>query len=377
MNYSNPYLSLWLHSLPYVLNILLGDVICVTTLAFQSRLSNQPRVPIQNRPRYHHFLRPRRQEDLPHQRGVLLSQGKPADNTSDGVGRNIIPIDKTYDNRPTYRTRDIIIDQEGAMLSFFHSREEWLPLFRSVAGIDLPKDTVALFNSIASTSASATNTIATNTIDGDLPLTLHDLVHSDINDTRFPWKRFDAIPSSEADRGIVARFLDSMQESLLAIPVVEDASRISYMSSSNLDGDDEDENDVQFVEEGRRLLAINRFHVLNNTNHTENGTQRDHTAIESVDELFRYCWSEILFLSKDSTVNSGSIILLPPQYELSYLRRFIDMNVVQPLQWLGIHNDFEVSSFQRDSPAIRLIYKLNDIPTKASYTEEDGFAASN
>ena len=281
--------------------------------------------------------------------------------------RGSVPVDKTYDNNSP---KDIVIDEEGAMLSFFNSREEWLPLFRSVAGTNLPKDTISLLNSITSSPTSTTTT------------TTPQLTLNDIDPTKSsPWKRYDAIPSDESDRSVVARFLDSMQESLLAIPVMEDTmSRIS----SNNNGDDvnddaDDENDIQFVEEGRRLLAISRFHVLSTLNNNDNNSIKDSSSIEAVDELFRHCWSEIFVLSQEGVVNSGSIILLPnqheQQYELSYIRRFLEMNIIQPLQWLGIYDDYEITSFQRDSPVIRMIYKLNDIP-KTSYTEEDGFAAS-
>lgn len=279
-----------------------------------------------------------------------------------GGGRKSIPVDKTYDKNPPSYKKDIIIDEEGAMLSFFNSREEWLPLFRSVAGNNLPKDTVSLLNDITST-----NTISTPTL-----ITLNDIDQN----TSFPWKRYDAIPTDENDRTVVARFLDSMQESLLAIPVMEET--ISQILSNDDDKDDnEDENDIQFVEEGRRLLAINRFHVLSSAIHNE--SNNDSSTIQAVDELFRHCWSEIFVLSQEGIVNSGSIILLPNKqehYELSYIRRFLDMNIIQPLQWLGIHDDYEITSFQRDSPVIRMIYKLNDIPSTSSYTEEDGFAAN-
>ncbi len=277
-------------------------------------------------------------------------------------GRGSVSVDKTYDNNSP---KDIVIDVEGAMLSFFNSRDEWLPLFRSVAGTNLPKDTISLLNSITS-SPSSTATTTTQL------LTLNDIDPS----TSSPWKRYDAIPSDESDRTVVARFLDLMQESLLAIPVMEDTmSRIC----DEVNDDVEDENDIQFVEEGRRLLAINRFHVLSTLNNNDSNSIKDSSSIEAVDELFRHCWSEIFVLSQEGVVNSGSIILLPnqheQQYELSYIRRFLDMNIIQPLQWLGIYDDYEITSFQRDSPVIRMIYKLNDIP-KTSYTEEDGFAAN-
>ena len=290
-----------------------------------------------------------------------FAQSDPSPNNRE---RRIIPVDKTYDK--TYR-KDVIMDEEGAMLSFFNSREEWLPLFRSVAGTNLPKDTISLLNSITS-SVTAPTTATT-------PLTLSDINHN----SSFPWKRYDAIPSDEDDRTVIARFLDSMQESLLAIPVMEDPmSQISSLTNNgDVEDDDEDENDIQFVEEGRRLLAINRFHVL--SSFSTNNNSKDSSTIEAIDELFRHCWSEIFVLAQEGIVNSGSIILLPnqqEQYELPYIRRFLDMNIIQPLQWLGIDGDYEITSFQRDSPVIRMIYKLNDIP-KTSYTEEDGFGAAN
>jgi hypothetical protein len=282
--------------------------------------------------------------------GAVNLQNDPANERN-----RVIPIDKTYDNTESFK-KNIIIDEEGAMLSFFTSREEWLPLFRSVAGEDIPKDTTSLLNAISSSSLS-----------NSIPLlTLNDL---DTLESMNPWKRYNAIPVDEDHRNVVARFLDSMQESLLAIPVTDEAT-----GSSSLESDDVDESELQFVEEGRRLLAINRFHVISNNVGAETN---DCSSIESVDELFRHCWSEIFVLSKEGVANSGSLILLPEQYELPNIRQFLDMNVVQPLQWLGIHDDYEISSFHRDSLVIRLIYKLNDIPSTSAYTDEDGFATTN
>jgi hypothetical protein len=266
--------------------------------------------------------------------------------------RKKVVIDKTYENPPF---RKEVIDREGAMISFFSGREEWMPLFRSIAGNDLPKDTAVLLDSI------------------DAPLERTASQNIDITETSYPWKLFNAIPVDEEHRTRLARFLDSMQESLLAIPVVEQSNCGLAIGDEKNSDFLEDENDVQFVEEGRRLLAINRFHVLSD----EPAFDGDSSTMESMDALFTHCWSEILFLSQAGIVHSGSLILLSNQYELINVRRFIEMNVIQPLQWLGIQNDFEVCSFQRDSPAIRLIFKLNDLPATASYNEEDGFAASS
>jgi hypothetical protein len=113
------------------------------------------------------------------------------------------------------------------------------------------------------------------------------------------------------------------------------------------------------------MLAISRFHVL----------REEHArgSVESSDALFSTCWSELLELSQTDNSHTGSIILLP-DHDFSDLRRFTDINLLRPLEWLGLHKDFEVVSMQRDSPAIRLLYKLNDIPD-GEYTEEEGFGA--
>jgi hypothetical protein len=81
-------------------------------------------------------------------------------------------------------------------------------------------------------------------------------------------------------------------------------------------------------------------------------------------------------LHETGTEHSGSIILLP-EYNYNDVRRFTDMNLLRPIQWLGLHNDYEIVSIQpqqqgqqqsqsqtdTSTPAIRLIYKLNNIPT--------------
>lgn len=284
----------------------------------------------------------------------------------------IVVVDKTYVALPM---KDAIIDTEGAMAAFFESRQEWLPLFRSVAGARLPVDTQALWSGLVSndddnniqpivapfgeseSSASTGSTVATTATS---PLEFHE--------TSSPWRRYDAIPQDADDRAVLASFLDAMQASLLAIPVNEVPNPDIV--------DDGDEHDLQFVEEGRRLLALGRFHVLRNNNNSNgegSSSSSSLSSVESVDALFSRCWSEILELSQVGTAHTGSLILVP-EYELVDLRRFVDMNLLKPLEWLGVHADFEVVSLERASPAIRLIYKLENLRT-GTYTEEDGFAA--
>ena len=66
-------------------------------------------------------------------------------------------------------------------------------------------------------------------------------------------------------------------------------------------------------------------------------------------------------LRVQNELSSGSLIVVP-DYDLSDLRRFTDINLLRPLEWLGVQGDFEVTSLQRGSPAIRFLHKLQDMP---------------
>lgn len=221
--------------------------------------------------------------------------------------------DRTYDRSALEPMRDVI-DEEGAMEAFFSSRAEWTDVFRSVAGESLPFDINLLLDSFSSSTGTIQQPVVV-----------------------------DGIPQNDDDRAVLSTFLDSMHQSLLDIPVVE--------------GED-DEHEQHFVEEGRRLLAISRFRVLR---------ENEAGCIDSIDELFRTIWGELNYLRTDDTRHTGSIVLLP-NYCLSDLKRFTDMNVVQPLAWLG-NSDFEVVSLERGSPAIRMIYKLTN-PEDMEYDDD-------
>lgn len=245
---------------------------------------------------------------------VLSSQhfaGVGGDDGESAFSYNSNKPQKTYGS-DVAPSRDVI-DLESAMKDFFSAREEWIPLFRTL---------------ITDKSCAAIDFL--QPWDDEI---------IEFNDATTPWRQLWPIPQDEEDRTALARFLDEVQKSLIDIPVNEKTQ--------------EDDNDVQFIEEGRRLLTLNRFHVL-----------RDNCGrtVESNDDLFSICWSELLYLSSEAKEHSGSLILLP-KYDLADLRRFTDMNVVQPLEWLGIQADFEVASLKLGSSAIRLIYKLSDIPS--------------
>uniref|UniRef100_A0A7S2IDV5 Uncharacterized protein n=2 Tax=Helicotheca tamesis TaxID=374047 RepID=A0A7S2IDV5_9STRA len=115
----------------------------------------------------------------------------------------------------------------------------------------------------------------------------------------------------------------------------------------------DDEHDMQFIEEGRRMLAVQRFHVLEGVS---SGNIHHH------EELFTTCWSEVAELRNADEPDTGSIVLLPDYYSLDDLRRFTDIYVQRPLSWLGVDSCFEVATLQRESMAIRFLHKLSDIP---------------
>lgn len=212
---------------------------------------------------------------------------------------------KTYDNDPLIRD---VIDTEAAMSHFFSTRQDWLPLFRWLAtDPDCPAESF---------------------LGGAL------LAELDFHELSSPWRRLQGIPEDEKDRVILAKFLDETQQSLIDIPV------------NNSEQDDED--DIEFLEEGRRLLALQRFHVLRSTSVLD-------------DVLFETCWNELAHLLQGDEM-SGSLILTP-DCDVADLRRFADHSIARPLEWLGLDSLFEVSSFARGSPAIRLLYKLNEMPT--------------
>ena len=266
-------------------------------------------------------------------------------------------LDKTY-GEDQMKYKDIIIDSEAAMSEFFTTNSEWHPLFRSM----ISDETAPAIDFLGKVDVSA-------------ELDYHD---------SSPWKKLDGIPNQKEKLDVVAEWLDSVQQNLVELPVNEKEK-------------EQDDLDMHFINEGKRMLAISRFHVLR----MESTNELDHR-----DELFMTCWSELAELrranqpdtgkarcvlrldgdacdmryvlnSDNSTlrwlcmvfvVNKGTVILLP-DYDIVDLRRFADMNLRRPLDWLGMSDLFEVSSFERGVSAIRMLHKLSDIPTDEELAE--------
>jgi hypothetical protein len=223
-----------------------------------------------------------------------------------------------------------VMDADAAMREFFEGTAlEWMPLFQQLTQTDIPPP-------------RRPPTSGDTGADGERGVTFNMDALSSSSSSSSPWKELPGIPTLESHRSVLADFLDHVQASLVAIPVDESTH--------------EDENDRHFVEEGRRMLVCGRFHVVPYSSPTN--------RLDNFDAVFGTCWNEVYQLLTSGEENTGSVILVPDCQSLEDLRRFVDVNVQRPLQWMGLDGLFEVTSFQRGSPAIRLIYMLSDIPTK-------------
>jgi hypothetical protein len=232
-----------------------------------------------------------------------------------------------------------VIDEEAAMTSFFSTREEWSSTFRFLAGESLPKDTCALLTATVGTSLWAEQD------------------HQGNEDKEPPWQQYQGIPQDDKDRAVLEAFLNSMHQALLDIPVTD-----SFVVGQGEEPPLENDNDRQFLEQGRRMLAVNRYHVL---------SDNAGASLQSTDALFTYCWSELRQLVSAGQSHTGSIIVLP-HYARRDLERFTEMNVARPLTWLGLGSAFEVcANLQFGAPAIRMLYKLDDMPVVSDDNSEN------
>ena len=228
--------------------------------------------------------------------------------------------DKSYDISSPISVKDV---SEEQMSDFFSTYNEWLPLFRNILG-----------DSSSSLASSF----------------LSDVEHQEIwgistAEQRNPWRLLPGKPTEDASLSTLSVFLDELQRSLLDIPL-----------DQLITGD----NDAHFLEEGRRTIAMTRFHVMEEYITTNSG----HDEVEQ--ELFKLCWSEIGHLVSQNEIDTGSLVLLPTTLEdgksLEDVLQFIETNIIQPIHWLGIEDDWEVVALERGSIGVRMLYKLSDIP---------------
>mmetsp|Transcript_39940 Transcript_39940/g.68142 ORF Transcript_39940/g.68142 Transcript_39940/m.68142 type:complete len:257 (-) Transcript_39940:508-1278(-) len=124
----------------------------------------------------------------------------------------------------------------SSMSDFFSTYSDWKPLFRNV----MTTSTSSSSNSMASSFLSDAQSELTDTLWGMSTL-----------EQRNPWRLLPGKPTSDSSLATLSSFLDEWQQSLLDIPL-----------DSIVTGD----NDLHFLEEGRRTIAVTRFHVLENQN---------------------------------------------------------------------------------------------------------------
>jgi len=225
---------------------------------------------------------------------------------------NYSPPSKSYGEKEISPIKDLI-DEESSMREFFESNEAWQPLFRFI------------------------------TTDDSVPATsfLNNDEKFKFSESSSPWKKLGAIPTDETDIVILGKFLDAVQKSLIEDIPVDETTK-------------DDDNDLHFIEEGRRMLVCSRYHVVQ-------GMEKG--SIDTFDRLFSICWSEIVELSEIDEIDTGSLIVTPG-FDYDDLRRFVDMNLQRPLQWLGI-DGFEVACLEKGGlGVIRIICRLSKIPTE-------------
>lgn len=266
--------------------------------------------------------------------------GKASSNSSESPSITD-PMEKTYDQTSAVNLDNIGIEEHEAMEGFFATYQEWHPLFASIAAHDqVPASTHIPFDQHQDPQ---------NTKNSSLQFT---------NDT--PWNELPSTPSGddkEEKIATIALVLDAFQKALTDIPVSE------KLYSKNAD----DNNDLHFLEEGRRMLVLQRFHVLGEDCCTE-------------DELFQTCWSEIYHLVSKGGGDMGSLIILDGDdeeeeesdgeeensdgaVELIDLEHFVDTKIRLPLLFLGLGDMLEVASFERGRQCVRLIQNLGAIPS--------------
>jgi hypothetical protein len=241
-------------------------------------------------------------------------------------------------------------DLHMIMSKFFQENWDWHPVFRNLAADEsvlaipylspihaVEKLSTQASQSIPMISSSSSSTSTSVTLDTGIS----------------PQKRLQPIPTNEHERKIIADCLDVLQQILLNIPCTSESKSFNAQPqmdnydldtpNSELPEEEDDEFDKQFIDEGRRILALTRFQV-----------------VSTHQELFSTCWNEICELVRLDEPNTGSLIVFPPDCNMDYLQTFQYGKLQQPLTWLGLDTIFDLSTVSRgtsSSPALRMLHK--------------------
>ncbi|KAL9187304.1 hypothetical protein ACHAXT_001407 [Thalassiosira profunda] len=274
--------------------------------------------------------------------GGSSGQGFGAPNPSGGKKAPKYSIDdKSYDLDGASAADETPEEARSSMADFFATHDEWRPLFSHVM-------------SNPTTSLGASPLASSFLSDIEAP---EEMWGMSTLERRHPWRLLPGKPTAESSLQILSTFLDEWQQSLLDIPL-----------DSIVTGD----NDMHFLEEGRRTIAVTRFHVLDEHHNPElNGGESASSGEKDWEaELFRTCWSEVAHLSSQDDADTGSLVLLPNRIMggepegagLDYMRQFVEHKLLRPIRWLGREEDWEIVAMERGSLAVRLLYKLGEIP---------------
>jgi hypothetical protein len=302
----------------------------------------------------------------------LLATGNGSSSGGMGFGSNNSNSgnDKKKSKKPKYTIEDKSYGTTPSSSSasaeeFFTTYNEWLPLFREYS------------NSLSAHSI-LTTTVTNNDNSNDNNNGSDTLWGISTIEGRTPWKLLPSKPEHPTPLSHIGTFLDEWQRSLLDIPI-DTLTKEEDIGKGN--------NDLHFLEEGRRTIAVTRFHVVDGDEYAERSTAAASTAEEEVvldqweNEVFRTCWSEIGHLMSQDIDDTGSLVVLPniplpssssssfnqeieeeENSSLEYIQQFVEKKLVQPISWMGRSDDWEIVAMNRGNLAVRLLYKLSAIP---------------
>ena len=245
--------------------------------------------------------------------------------------------DKSYGtSSPSISTEQTFEEAQASMIKFFATYSDWKPLMKKIM-----------------CQQSSSSPLAAPLL-SDIPQP-DQLFGISTLEQRNPWKLLPPKPESDSSLEVISTFLDEWQQSLLDIPL-----------DALITGD----NDMHFLEEGRRTIAVTRFHVLEKNNNNNNAHKEEEEEVYDWEmELFRTCWSEMAHLMSQDENDTGSMVLLPDhllgdegERGLDYVQGFVENNLIRPIQWLGRQEDLEITAMERGSLGVRLLYKLSEIP---------------
>lgn len=245
--------------------------------------------------------------------------------------------DKSYASSPEINFEQTPEEAHASMSDFFTTYHEWTPLFNEYMA-----DITPLAHSFLKETAD-----------------IEDLWNIDTIENRNAWRLFPGKPTDKDSLAHLGTFLDEWQRSLLDIPIDAKTKEAEIGTGRN---------DMHFLEEGRRTIAVSRFHVLD-------GATEDWES-----ELFRTCWSEMAYLMSQDEIDTGSLVVLPSlpsrigENRLEYVHRFVEEKLVRPISWLGRDSDWEIVAMERGNLGIRLLYKLSgmrDLSEKHTIDDEE------